>query len=115
MTTRKAVPIKEKQIENSILSYLKTRGVFAFKVESTGLFDPTLGRFRRKNSVHRMVGVSDILGILPGGRFFAIEVKSKVGRLSEHQKKFLASVNEVGGIGFVARSIDDVEARLGLA
>jgi len=42
------------------------------------------------------------------GQFLAIETKSKDGRLSEDQKNFKASFEEVGGIYVVARSVDDV-------
>ena len=53
-------------------------------------------------------GSSDILGILPGGRFIAVECKSKKGKLSEKQKIFLAEVERLGGLAIVARSIDDL-------
>lgn len=101
----------EKQIENSILSYLKARGVFCWKNETTGIWDPKRKVFRKKRSVHRMVGVADILGIYKG-RFLAIEVKSAKGRLTKDQKRFGEMVIEQGGIFLVARSIDDVNAGL---
>lgn len=55
----------------------------------------------RKLSGFSIKGVSDIIGILPGGQFIAIEVKSLEGRLSEHQKIFLNKVEEMGGKAFV--------------
>lgn len=58
-------------------------------------------------------GVADILGIF-NGRFLAIEVKRPGNPLTRCQKHFLDSVNREGGIGFVARSIDDVIDQLGL-
>jgi len=54
------------------------------------------------------VGSSDILGLLPGGRFICVECKSKKGKLSEKQKDFLAEVERLGGLAIVARSVDDV-------
>lgn len=113
-TARKPV-VKEKTIENSILSFLKRHGIFVFKVESQGTYDAKLGRYRMKHSMHRMLGVADIIGILDGGTFLAIEVKSEVGRLSDHQKQFLRTIQENGGVAIVARSIDDVAEKLGLA
>lgn len=65
-------------------------------------------------------GVSDILGILPAGigggpgRFLAIEVKTKTGKVSPDQVKFLERVNQFGGLGFVARSVDEVIDTLGV-
>jgi penicillin-binding protein-related factor A (putative recombinase) len=104
--------MKEKAIENEILSWLKLQGLFCWKVESQGTYDAKKGIYRRKNSVHRLLGVSDIIGLLPNGRLFACEVKSKTGRLSEHQKLFLENINANGGVGFVARSIGDVDKAL---
>ncbi len=61
-------------------------------------------------------GVSDIIGILPdgSGRMFACEVKTERGRVTPHQARFIDRVNAAGGIGFVARSIEDVIEGLGL-
>ena len=47
-------------------------------------------------------------------RFLAIEVKTKTGKVSPDQVKFLNRVNESGGLGFVARSVDDVIDTLGV-
>ena len=60
--------------------------------------------------------VSDIIGILPdgSGRMFACEVKTERGRVTPHQARFIERVNDAGGIGFVARSLDDVVEALGL-
>jgi hypothetical protein len=58
-------------------------------------------------------GISDILGIYKG-QFLAIEVKRPGGRMSPDQEKFIDRVNQEGGIGFVAYSVDDVVERLGL-
>jgi hypothetical protein len=41
-----------------------------------------------------------------------VEVKSATGRVSPHQQLFLDSINERGGMAFVARSIEDVDAAL---
>lgn len=106
--------VKEKAIENSILSFLKMKAIFCWKVESQGTYDAKKGIYRRKNSVHRMLGVADIIGILPCGRCFAIEVKSAVGRLSPHQKEFLEKIRLNNGIAFVARGIEDVCKALNL-
>jgi hypothetical protein len=102
----------EGYIKNSILSYLKWKGIFAFPVDSVGIFDPKRKVFRKRNSVHAMKGVSDILGILPGGRFLAIECKSKTGRMTVEQEVFLQDVRAKGGVAFMARSIEDVERHL---
>ena len=54
-------------------------------------------------------GHADLAGILPRGRFWAVEVKTDRGRLTPEQSDFLAMVNQRGGLGFMARSVSDVE------
>jgi len=58
-------------------------------------------------------GISDILGVYQG-RMLCIEVKKPGGRVSPEQRAFLDRVNDEGGIGFVAYSVDDVVERLEL-
>ncbi|MDR0731206.1 MAG: VRR-NUC domain-containing protein, partial [Treponema sp.] len=57
-------------------------------------------------------GSSDILGLLPGGRFLAVECKAPDGRLSPEQRQFLADIKAQGGLAIVARSCRDIEAAL---
>lgn len=99
----------EKDIQKSILEYLEAKRIFCWKEASTGVMvgDPNNPRFMPIG----LKGKSDILGILKGGRFLAIEVKRPSGRLSEAQVEFLQNVNLNGGLGFVAHSIDDVIAQ----
>ena len=58
------------------------------------------------------VGLSDIAGVLVGGRAFYVEVKAKAGKVSKEQKEFIDKVNFSGGLAFVARSVSDVYAEL---
>jgi hypothetical protein len=80
-------------------------------VKTVGTFDPKTKRFRTP-SKHYITGQPDISAILPGGKFLGLEVKSKLGKLSEHQKLFLKRINDAGAIGAVVRSVDDVIALL---
>ncbi|MDZ7699501.1 MAG: VRR-NUC domain-containing protein [Deltaproteobacteria bacterium] len=58
-------------------------------------------------------GVSDIVGCLPGsGRMICVEVKTDRGRVTEYQQQFIEDVNRSGGLGFVARSVEDVRDKL---
>lgn len=57
-------------------------------------------------------GSSDLIGWTNKGRFLAIEVKTDKGRVTEEQENFLDQVNLSGGIGFVARSVQDVVDKL---
>ena len=67
----------------------------------------------REKGPRSIPGVADIIGC-HNGRMFAIEIKTQAGRLTPYQQRFLDRVNAAGGIGFVARSIEDVVEGLGL-
>lgn len=98
----------EKEIENTILHWLAMNKYFAWKNQSTGIFDPVRKCYRRSRNPFHIRGVADILGLMPDGRLLAIEVKSKRGVVSLEQKEFVKRVAEAGGIALIARSLDDV-------
>ena len=107
----------EKAIEYQILNYLTAIGVFVFKVDRQGTFDPTKKKFRSNKNPYKIKGVSDILGVLSNGRFLAIEVKkpkttTAKGYASAEQKEFIAKVNKSGGLAFVAWSLEEVKTEL---
>lgn len=52
-------------------------------------------------------GGSDLIGIAPGGRFIAIEVKTPRGRATPEQIRFIEAVKKHGGIAGIARSVED--------
>lgn len=60
-----------------------------------------------------VVGMPDIVGMLKGGRMFAIEVKSEVGRTTESQEYWLDTIRHFGGLAGVARCTDDVDRIIG--
>lgn len=53
-------------------------------------------------------GCSDVIGQMRDGRFLAVEVKSKTGRLHPDQAVFIEAVQSAGGLAFVARDCRDV-------
>lgn len=104
----------EAQIKNLILDWLFLQpSCFVWQNDSVGIYDSVNKTFRKRNSKYCINGVSDILGIWRG-KPLAIEVKSKTGVLSENQKNFLIRFKASGGIGFMARSLDDVTHNLGV-
>ena len=55
-------------------------------------------------------GSSDLIGLTGGphgGRFLSVEVKSEHGRFRSGQQEFLSQVQAMGGIGLVARCLED--------
>lgn len=53
------------------------------------------------------VGSSDLIGLTNTGQFLAVETKTPKGRTTEGQESFIDQIKRMGGIGIVARSIDD--------
>lgn len=103
----------EKRIETQILNFLRMNDIYAWKNESTGVYDPVRKVFRTNHNPFKIKGTSDILGIYHG-TFLAIEVKTAKTYPTADQKLFMENIRERGGIAFVARSIDDVIKELGL-
>ena len=106
----------ETKLQNLILVALSEAGCTVWRVETAGAW---LGRqiHREGNTVTltnaRMFttglckGGADIVGIAPCGRFLAIEVKTKTGRPTNDQLRFIEAVKRAGGIAGIARSVDD--------
>lgn len=53
------------------------------------------------------VGSSDIIGMMPDGRFLAVEVKTSTGRVTAEQQRFIEAVIRKGGAAGVARCVED--------
>ena len=96
----------EKQIQNSILDWLRANKIFCWPENTTGIYDPRKRVFRLNPRMMR--GVPDIIAVYKG-RIIGIEVKSATGKISEHQHIFSMLLQEAGGHYTVAKSVDDVE------
>lgn len=97
----------EKEIENEILDFAnRISGCFVWKVNTVGVYDPVKKIYRSPKSKHILSGVSDIVGVLDG-KFIAIEVKKKTGKVSEEQRLFIDNIINNGGHADVARSLAD--------
>ena len=83
--------MREKIIENKIKSYLKSKGAYYIK---------------HHGSQFSQVGVPDILACYRG-RFIGIEVKNENGKTTPLQDLNLKMINDAGGIGIVARCVED--------
>lgn len=93
-------------VTKAILTYLNSTGFFAWRNNTTGIWDETKKVFRKN---HGLNGVSDILGIhKETGLFIAIEVKGGKDKVSEAQQYFLNQIEKFGGYALVAREIKDV-------
>ena len=95
---RKKPPTAEQAITRSIRGLLNSLGIFHYK---------------NHGGLGSVPGLPDITGI-HNGKAFWCEIKAPNGRVSDLQQAFINRVNAVGGIGFVARSVEDVIVALGL-
>jgi hypothetical protein len=99
----------EKDIQKQILTLLRKHP----KVQWVARFNSgTFQNGDRFISSNSQSGMSDILGMLKGGQLFAIECKTRTGRIMPHQQDFLDLITAGGGVAFVARSVEDVTIRL---
>ena len=99
----------EADILKACLKLLKAhpKVAIAYRVNS-GTFEMGSGDNKRYIRANTQRGISDIMGALKDGRVLACEVKSAKGIAHEHQQAFLDKINAAGGLGFIARSVDDV-------
>lgn len=103
----KPAPPLEKDIQAAILQYLRLRNVFAWRNNSGMQLIPNKGGGMRAIRIG-LPGSADILGIMPDGRFLAIEVKRPGKMPTDEQRAFLGQIEANGGVAVVAHSVDDV-------
>ena len=97
----------EGRIKAEILEYLKVRGFLAWN-NPTGAVRVAPNRWLHFG----LKGSADILGILPGGWFLAVEVKAPNGRLSPEQGEFLETVKKLGGFAVCVRGWQELDEAL---
>lgn len=93
---------RAQDIQKAVLHYHAAMWVAAWRqnagVASTG---SRLVRFRISE-------ISDIIGILPAGKFLAVKVKAEKGQLTQRQNIFIGEVMKNNGVAITAQSVDDV-------
>lgn len=93
------------------LDFLHTKGVRAWRENSGGMTATHNGK-KRFVRFSGAPGKSDIIGIMPNGRFLAVECKTGKNKPTEIQQAFLAMVKDAGGLAIVAYDLDDIDAGL---
>lgn len=101
----------EALIRNAILDWLRLHRIKCWIFDSVGIFSQKRGVYLSRHGKRRTKGLPDIHGIIPGGRFFAVEVKQPGEYPSPDQRTQIAEINAAGGLAFVARSLKDMEDR----
>jgi len=92
-----AAPVSANRLTAQIINHIYSAGGYAWRAQSTGLFDRAKGSYRSAPKV----GVSDVLAVFRG-RMLAVEVKIGADRLRPEQEGFLSNVGHCGGFSFIA-------------
>jgi hypothetical protein len=97
----------EGRVKAACLRYLEKRGITAWNnpTGSCRIAPDRWLHFGKKGS-------ADILGLLPGGRFLAVECKAAHGRLSPEQRQFLADIRNQGGMAVMVRGWKELDQAL---
>jgi hypothetical protein len=101
---------REQSLVKPCLDLLALRGVFAWRNNTGSVVATSNGR--RRFVRFSTLGASDILGVLPSGRFITVELKSKTGKLTRAQRSFLDRVEAAGGLALVVRDLKELHAGL---
>lgn len=99
----------EAGVLKACLQLLDLRGIFAWR-NNSGALPNAEGRPVRFGKP----GSSDIFGILPGGRFLAVECKRPGGKPTATQAVFLESIRVAGGVALVIDDPRELDAFLDL-
>jgi len=95
----------ETDVLREILLYLRARGVFHFRVNSTGTWHPGRKIFLKPPNL--TPGVADII-VLKAGRMICLEAKSPTGKRSPDQIIFERNIKANGGEYYLVRCVQDV-------
>lgn len=95
--------LKENVVLANCINYLHLKKIFCFR-NNTGAV-----KIGRRFIRFGYAGSSDIIGILPDGRFLAVECKrEKGGVVSPVQKMFLKQIADNNGVACVVHSVKEL-------
>jgi hypothetical protein len=99
--------MKESELLSFALTCLKQSGLVYWRVPNGPVIHSIGNKVIRKCSPIK--GFPDIAGVLPSGKFFAVELKTDKGRLSPEQVEWITKLNHTGAIALVLRSKDEIK------
>jgi hypothetical protein len=104
----------ERDIQQAIREALGLEPDLVLWRNSTGYTEEFSDRTMQSRGIRYGLGKgsADLVGIGPGGRFFALETKSPSGRLTPEQVKWANLVRRFGGFCATVRSVDEAKAAL---
>ena len=99
-----------KELVRECLIVLWQLGIPAWPQENEGP-----ARFNNKFKEEGLKGISDLHGVLPGGKHLSVECKRKsLDRLRPEQEVFIDKINSQGGLAFMVYSASQLEQRLAM-
>jgi hypothetical protein len=90
----------EAEVQKSCLAILAARGVLAWRSNSRVFRVPGVGGRERLMRAGLGKASADLIGILPDGRFVAVECKREGEKPTAEQVAWLTRVNLQGGLAF---------------
>lgn len=100
--------VPESVVLNSCLGLLNLMGIFAWR-NNTGAYKAKSNRTLKERVVYYgKKGSADIIGILPDGRFLAVECKRESGKASPDQLLFLSNIKANKGVACIVHSCDEL-------
>ncbi len=102
----------EADVLKACLQLLKFRRIFHWRQNSGAMQTSNSNGETRTIRFTSINGISDIVGILPDGKFLAIEVKRPGGLPTEEQRDFLDAVRRRGGVALLVYDVDDLAETL---
>jgi hypothetical protein len=95
----KVVKEDANSITEGAKNYLRAQGHSARRINTTGVWDPVRGVFRKQKEK----GTADLLCCI-FGRFYAIEVKFKRDTQKAAQKQYQEEVEGAGGVYWIVKT-----------
>ncbi len=104
----------EKDVLNACLLWLRCRGAFCWRQNSGAMS----GEYKGKRRFFRFAsepGISDIVGVAPGGRAILVETKREGGKKpTPEQLSFLDTARAKGAFAVWVRSLIELETAAAL-
>lgn len=97
--------MKEIELQRLAVDYLRKKGYLVWRVYG----GPVLYGGSNKRRPNPNKGQPDIMGVTPDKRPFAVEFKSKNGKLSADQIAWLEKLSQYGYICLVADTLEQVQ------
>jgi hypothetical protein len=102
--------MSETLLKNQILDYLKYKNIFCWLTNVQGTYNRFTNTYYKNPRL--LSGVADIIGVLPNGRFFAIECKVGKNKQTPSQIEFQKNIEANQGVYMVATQLEGVETYL---